>query len=61
MPMVSMRCKRPLTNLRMYGSKLLHSRNAMTSMGGASRGKVKLWRYEIPCTVTGGGVACRLR
>lgn len=61
MPMVSMWCERPLTNLRMYGSKLLHSRNAMVSKGDASRGRVKLRRYEIPCAVIGGGVACRLR
>lgn len=61
MPMVSMWCERLLTNLRMYGSKLLHSRNAMVSMGNASRGKVKLCCYEIPCIVTGGGAACRLR
>lgn len=61
MPMVSMWCERLLTNLRMYGSKLLHSRNAMAFKGGASRGKVRLCRYEIPYTVTGSGVACRLR
>ena len=61
MPMVSMWCERLLTNLRMYGSKLLHSRNAMVSKRDASRGRVRLWGYEIPCVVTGGGAACRLR
>ena len=61
MPMVSMWCERLPTNLRMYGSKLLHGRNAMVSTGDAGRGKVKLRRYEIPYTVTGGGAACRLR
>lgn len=61
MPMVSMWCERLLTNLRMYGSKLLHGRNAMVSTGDAGRGKVRLCCYEIPCTVTGGGAACGLR
>ena len=48
MPMVSMWCERLLTNLRMYGSKLLHSRNAMAFKGGASRGKVRLLVMTYP-------------
>lgn len=61
MPMVSMWCKRLLTNLRLYESKLLHSRNAMVCMADASRGRVKIRCYEIPYGVTGTGVVCRLR
>lgn len=61
MPMVSMWCERLPTNLRLYKSKLLRSRNAMVSTGDASRGRVKIGCYEIPYVVTGGGAACRLR
>jgi|GEM_PF-6055259 len=61
MPMVSMWCKRLLTILRLYESKLLHSRNAMVCQADASRGKVRIRCYEIPYGVTGTEVACRLR
>jgi len=48
MSMVSMWCKRLLTNLRLYESKLLHSRNAMVCTADASRGKVKIWIMKYP-------------
>ncbi|MBR6581899.1 MAG: hypothetical protein IKK66_11460 [Ruminococcus sp.] len=52
--MVSMWCDGLLTNLRLYGSKLLNDRNVIALLGRKPR-KSKIFGYEIPYCVTGTG------
>ena len=51
MPMVRI-IRNDMTNLRMYGSKQIMSRNAHTVNAGYV-GESKFGRYEIPYSVTG--------